>query len=298
MAAHKRHDRGPAGGQPLTDDSGEWPADGSASPKGTRHSRALENTRGASLLDRIGYSEDVSPQNAREAAAADSTPPRAPSVPAGYYSRREETIERVAIPRAPRLPTLSDAPRPRLSSSPPPGDSGSWSHVSWRRRADDDGELEAREEATDGMSVRDTIPAGDTIRTRETIPAVSARAAFSGFPAALREQASEWLRTGTLHLAEVSSPRRARAVQRALLLSLLLDEGWSGLPDGLQRRAAWLFRPGWAGGDRAEARNDLCFVLGLPLGEASGRRLNELAQEEIPDYAFPPASSSEPPRRD
>lgn len=119
-------------------------------------------------------------------------------------------------------------------------------------------------------------------------------------PPLLRRQAEEWKQTGSLSLPSTVSSRHARALQRALLLSLLQSGEFSLLPEGIAQRAAWMFREGWGEGRKQRDADDLCFVLGLAAGPSARSAVIAAAQAHMPAEAIlPPSSarwSSRPPR--
>lgn len=121
----------------------------------------------------------------------------------------------------------------------------------------------------------------------------------------VRQQAGEWAATGSLSLPGCSSPRHARAVQRALLLALLTEPGWHNLPQGLRQRAGWLFCLDWdtspAVGHPFREADDLATVLSMPATEESRGLLRDAVAAVLPAFAArasrpPPRRSSRPPR--
>lgn len=134
------------------------------------------------------------------------------------------------------------------------------------------------------------------------LPSVPPRLYFSPH---VRQQANEWSRTGSLSLPGCSSPRHARAVQRALLLALLTEPGWHNLPQGLRQRAGWLFCINWdqssAQGHPYREVDDLATVLSMPTSEESRELLRGAISAALPPAAVrisrpPPRRSSRPPR--
>ncbi len=118
----------------------------------------------------------------------------------------------------------------------------------------------------------------------------------------VRSQASDWARTGSLSLPGCSSPRHARALQRALLLALLHDPGYHAIPQGLRQRAGWLFCEGWESGSTGHPLrelDDLATVLGLPAGGDSRKVLTMAIAGVLPRGSSnrPRRPSSAPPRR-
>jgi hypothetical protein len=181
----------------------------------------------------------------------------------GFYSRVVPSLESVDIPRPPRLPALGSM---EASESPPPGSD------------------------TPPMHAR-RLPATEP---RTPLP----EAVF--IPPLLRRQAEEWQHTGSLSLPETVSSRHARALQRALLLSMLQATEFCNLPEGIAQRAAWMFREGWGEGKKERDADDLCFVLGLSSDPSTRAVVIAAALAHIPAEAvLPPSSSrwSSPPSR-
>lgn len=204
----------------------------------------------------------------------------------GFYSRVVPAIEAVDIPPPPRLPSLApDAPAEAfLSDGDVPSTSAFDTLPPETLRGVDLSHLQSTFPKTDSDGERPT-PAG----------------ASSVFvPPLLRRLADEWRQTGTLRLPETSSPRHARALQRALLLGMIQGNDYASLPEGLQQRAAWMFREGWGQGKKERDADDLCFVLGLPQGPESRDAVIDAAWTHLPaDAILPPSSprwSSRPPR--
>jgi hypothetical protein len=181
----------------------------------------------------------------------------------GFYSKVVPSAESVNIPRPPRLPALDSM---EGSDAPPPGSD------------------------TPPMHVR---------RTAATEPRIPlAEAVF--IPPLLRRQGEEWMRTGSLTLPDTVSSRHARALQRALLLSMLQTTEFCNLPEGIAQRAAWMFREGWGEGKKERDADDLCFVLGLSSGPSMRAAVITAATAHMPAEAILPPSSarwSSPPSR-
>lgn len=107
----------------------------------------------------------------------------------------------------------------------------------------------------------------------------------------VRRQAEMWSESGSLSLPGCSSPRHARAVQRALLLALLTEPGYDLLPQGLCQRVGWLFAQGWESGSEGHnlrELDDLATVLSLPPGRES-RELLVMAVEAVLPHPLPAA---------
>jgi hypothetical protein len=179
----------------------------------------------------------------------------------GFYSRVVPSVESVSIPRPPRLPDI------------------------------------------DPMDVSDALPPGsDTppqaMRADEAQRSPRPEAVL--IPPLLRRQAEEWKQTGSLSLPSTVSSRHARALQRALLLSMLQSTDYGFLPEGIAQRAAWMFREGWGEGKKQRDADDLCFVLGLSSGPSARAAVIAAASAHIPAEAVVPPSSprwsSRPPR--
>lgn len=179
----------------------------------------------------------------------------------GFYSRVVPSVESVSIPRPPRLPDLDPM---AASDAPPPGS--------------------------------DTPPQGARGTTSPRVPRPEAVL----IPPLLRRQAEEWKQSGSLSLPRTVSSRHARALQRALLLSMLQSNDFSLLPEGIAQRAAWMFREGWGEGKKQRDADDLCFVLGLSSGPSARGAVIAAANAHIPaESVLPPSSarwSSQPPR--
>jgi hypothetical protein len=180
----------------------------------------------------------------------------------GFYSRVVPSVEEVSIPRPPRLPDLDPKD---TSEAPPPGS--------------------------------DTPP---TDRGAGFAGERAPRPEALFIPPLLRRQADEWQRTGSLSLPNTVSSRHARALQRALLLSMLQSTDFLLLPEGIAQRATWMFREGWGEGKKERDADDLCFVLGLSSGPSSRTAVVTAALAHIPaESVLPPSSarwSSRPPR--
>lgn len=138
----------------------------------------------------------------------------------------------------------------------------------------------------------------DSAGAKRSDPADSSRPLQ--FPSHIREQAEDWLKSGSLSLPNCSSPRHARAMQRALLLALLDRPGYHRLPLGLQQRVGWLLSPGWerqTTGSVASEASDLLTVLCVAAGAASMQAMMSALRQLIPDplplvrppSSFPPA---------
>lgn len=307
----RRDERSTSGQRPLVRSDVE--------PEGARHSPSgrpiSDSVPSGSILDRLGYMPSgavisrARPERRRqvpeagEAATTDqlefelapptvrdtwssslhpaSSPPLVPeaedattppqtlrdqlALSGGFYSRVVQSVESVSIPKAPRLPDLESID---VGESLPPG------------AAPADGEEHA------------SARAGGDVRARRP------EAIF--IPPLLRRQAEEWRRTGSLTLPATVSSRHARALQRALLLSMLQSDGYDFLPEGIAQRAAWMFREGWGEGRKQRDADDLCFVLGLSSGPSARAAVIAAASAQIPAEAVVPPSSprwsSRPPR--
>lgn len=146
-------------------------------------------------------------------------------------------------------------------------------------------------------NVHDAAPMPDASST----PAAPQGRSTLQFPTHIREQAEGWLKSGSLSLPHCSSPRHARAMQRALLLALLDRPGYHSLPLGLQQRVGWLLSPGWerqTTGSVASEASDLLTVLCVASGPGSMQTLMSALRQLIPDplpLVRPP--SSYPPAR-
>lgn len=246
-----------------------------------------------------------------------------PQRSAGFYSVRPPRHSGVEIPRAPRVPTdlgafqdhtqtypaqrsrraspasapsippstgeRSDSAYPETIRTPPPAD------------ADMPSERPRRQSSTPPPPMQEARtlappPPDLTGERRSSYPAPRLY-----FAPHVRGQANEWARTGSLSLPGCSSPRHARALQRALLLALLHEPGWDAIPQGLRQRAGWLFCEGWESNSKGHALrelDDLATVLGLSAGADSRRTLSLAISGVFPGP--PPArpfSSSKPPTR-
>lgn len=251
-----------------------------------------------------------------------------PQLSAGFYSVRPPLHSGVEIPRAPRVPRdltgIDDltqaypAARPRHSVSArapslPPGVAG---------RSDSTYPETIRTPPPDADMPPDADVPSERSRKRSSTPPLPMQEARtlappppdltgerrSSYPAPriyfaphVRSQANDWARTGSLSLPGCSSPRHARALQRALLLALLHEPGWDAIPQGLRQRAGWLFCEGWESGSTGHALrelDDLATVLGLPAGADSRRTLSLAICGVLPEsHSTRPSPSSKPPGR-
>lgn len=143
-------------------------------------------------------------------------------------------------------------------------------------------------------------------RPRETLPSGSeaigaGREENSGiyFAPHLRIQAGKWLETGSFVLPGVSSERHSRALQRALLLVILHEPGWSALPDGLQQRAVLLFSDGWeaslAAAHPFREIDDLATVLGMACNGTTRSEISHSVRAWLPISSRGRSSSRPPP---
>lgn len=301
----RRDERGTSGQRPLVRSEIE--------PEGARHSPSgrpiSDSVPSGSILDRLGYIPsgavisharperrrqapqpgeattadelDIAPATVRDTWSSSlhpgSSPPLAPeredaTTPpqtlrdqlgqsGGFYSRVVQSVESVSIPKAPRLPDLESI---NVGDSLPPG----------------------------------AAPAGEMRAPARADGARRPEAIF--IPPLFRRQAEEWRQTGSLSLPATVSSRHARALQRALLLSMLQSDGYDFLPEGIAQRAAWMFREGWGEGRKQRDADDLCFVLGLSSGPSARAAVIAAASAQIPAEAVVPPSSprwsSRPPR--
>ncbi len=300
------------------------------------------------------------PPYARRLSSRPTVPPRES---AGYYSLRDEQLEEVKIPKAPRVPLDFEEVSPELippyfvpkvgvsrqartsreSSHPESIDTDSFATIptpppsrrgrdlspetkrdELERRAsiEDQASPEGRGRRTSRDTLRSTIPPPShsqvTTRSPERGPAsvrspVSERDVRSSRPGSLadfdppsfadvarpsdappriyfsphvRRQANDWAETGSLSIPGCSSPRHARALQRALLLALLTEPGWDSLPQGLRQRAGWLFNEGWES-NSSEGRafreiDDLATMLSLDASSQSRLTLSRAVAAAIP----------------
>ena len=235
----------------------------------------------------------------------------------GAYSLRGDSWEVLTIPKAPRVPVVEEVvDEYELEPSPdeaPPGPPQAGAAAAGRSASAPRLPFDTRiSESTPPPSASrlarklpSTVPppsrrpsrAPTGVTTSSVMPEARRRGPSLShppqilIPAPLKGSAKSWLLTGSLQLPDTVSARHARALQRALLLSLLLDYGFSELPEGLKRRAAWLFRDGWADGSAELDASDLCFVLGLPPDEFSRATLRGAVSGLIPSDALPPPSS-------
>ncbi len=206
-------------------------------------------------------------------------PPRDPSSPGG---RRPHSETRRVAPGEAKLAAgfyssrpapefLSPPKSPDVATRPPPTSVISRDEsAATRPMRSPSSESSATEERGTPSSRRHGIKAsspsaGDGMHEGGTRHPSSAPRRIS-FPTHIRQQADGWLKTGSLSLPNCSSPRHARAVQRALLLALLAQPGYASLPLGLKQRVGWLFSPGWESVPTAASLselNDLMTVLGV-----------------------------------
>jgi hypothetical protein len=195
-----------------------------------------------------------------------ATPDTAPSIPPSVVERSDSSYPETIRTPPPDLDVPSERPRRRSSTPPPP------------------------------MQEVKTLappPPDFTSERRSSYPAPRLY-----FAPHVRNQAGDWARTGSLSLPGCSSPRHARALQRALLLALLHDPGWEAIPDGLKQRAGWLFCEGWesnSSGHALRELDDLATVLGLPSGADSRRTLKLAISGVLPELRAKRAPSSRPP---
>jgi hypothetical protein len=135
-------------------------------------------------------------------------------------------------------------------------------------------------------------------RNAEQAAPLSSRGARIYFAPHLRIQARSWLESGSFSLPGVTSPRHSRALQRALLLSMLHEPGWGELPDGLKQRAGLLFCEGWESSSAAahpfREIDDLATVLGLACTTESRTQLSYSVAAHLP-RDFPRRTTLRPP---
>lgn len=245
-----------------------------------------------------------------------------PQRSAGFYSVRPPRHSGVEIPRAPRLPReLRDlagneditqtypAARTRrpLAPSIPPGvaERSDSSYPETIRTpppdADVPSERPRKRSSTPPLPMQEARtlapPPPDLTGERRS----SYRAPRIYFAPHVRSQANDWASTGSLSLPGCSSPRHARALQRALLLALLHEPGWDAIPQGLRQRAGWLFCEGWESGSTGHALrelDDLATVLGLPAGADSRKTLSLALAGVLPEaHTKRQMPTSRPPTR-
>jgi hypothetical protein len=225
----------------------------------------------------------------------------------GYYSLRPSRVDALRIPKAPRLPNIgfesggaqvsphraavpsASLDRRATDATSLAGSAGALDHPATIRTPApylDSKSSAPSAEAVVGQSSRPPGIAGPAsgAPSRSPLPASAPRVYFAPH---LRSQANQWLKTGSLSLPGCSSPRHARALQRALLAALLHEPGWSAMPDGLRQRAGWLFCEGWeSGSEKGHAFreiDDLATVLGLPCTPESRRRLSLAISASLPE---------------
>ena len=239
----------------------------------------------------------------------------------GFYSIRPSRGTSIEIPRAPRVPELDldglDLPpdplhssvRARRVSSTPPETLRSDSSYPETVRTPPPDAIVPRVRASARVPGSSAPPPPMQGAQTLTPPAQTTRGQRrSSYPAPriffashVRSQANDWAQTGALSLPGCSSPRHARALQRALLLALLHEPGWECIPQGLQHRAGWLFCDGWesnSDGHASREIDDLATVLGLPAGKDSRRLLSLAIAGVLPEgLSVRRAPSSAPPTR-
>ncbi len=320
-----------------------------------------------------GEKNSQPPPYARRLSSRPTVPPRES---AGYYSLRDEQLEEVKIPKAPRVPLdfeeispdlippvfvpkvsgSQHAPTSRESSCPESMDTDAFATIptpppSRRERASSfetkceelergasmEGQVarerRGRRNSRDTMRSTSPPPSHSQVTTRspERGPAslrspVSQRDVRGGRPGSLadfdppsfaevarpsdappriyfsphvRRQANDWAETGSLSIPGCSSPRHARALQRALLLALLTEPGWDSLPQGLRQRAGWLFNEGWES-NSSEGRafreiDDLATMLSLDASPQSRATLSRAVLAVIPQGQRSRRTSDLPP---
>jgi hypothetical protein len=209
----------------------------------------------------------------------------------------------VKIPRAPRLPQLE---LDTIEDLAPPAD-----RAEFRTRQTE------RPEAGDRETIRTPPPEGHysdvpprsarsserphSERSAPQAAPLSSRSARLYFAPHLRIQARSWLESGSFSLPGVTSPRHSRALQRALLLSMLHEPGWGELPDGLKQRAALLFCEGWESSAAAahpfREIDDLATVLGIACTKDARSQLAYSVTAHLPRNLPRRASSRPPPSR-
>lgn len=299
----------------LTDPSGTDPSGLGPSPRSSERATG----RFGSVLpvddrSREVPTEPASPPSERQRISIE------PTQSVGYYSLRTAELEAVRIPRAPRVPSLEFDPldegpayRRPTSSKPMPTS---------RRTLGPDEDVDApvltMSQAPETIRTPPPSVAPKRQRTSAPPPPMQESLAppvysddldeeFDSLPPPpvyfaphVRAQAGQWAQTGSLSLPGCSSPRHARALQRALLLALLHEPGWFELPQGLRQRAGWLFCDGWesAAGSAHPFReiDDLAAVLGLPCSRDTRHSLSKSIASKMPDdFASRRSPSSAPP---
>lgn len=234
-----------------------------------------------------------------------------PQLSAGFYSVRPPRHSGVEIPRAPRLPRdlagieehtqtyrVARAPRvdsERAPSVPPcfqPRSDSAYPETIRTPPPDADVPSERSRRRSSAppppMQEAHTLappPPDFTGERRSSYPAPRLY-----FAPHVRSQAKDWARTGSLSLPGCSSPRHARALQRALLLALLHELGWEAIPQGLRQRVGWLFCEGWESNSTDHALrelDDLATVLGLPSGADSRKTLSMALAGVLPKTGSP-----------
>ena len=278
-------------------------------------------------------SRNLSPRKYKQ---ENSRLPPHPSESLGYYSMREDQVEEVSIPRAPRLPQLdldvlelpdgestdnavrelADTSRLTPTMAPPLssriGDGAKMLPIPQPRDAQEKRPLRSNTPpsvfqskfvldgapslGTDSQEASSTHGDRPTPTGRNRSSTVPPRVYFSPH---VRHQANDWAETGSLSIPGCSSPRHARALQRALLLALLTEPGWDSIPQGMQQRAGWLFCKGWesSDGDGQGFRelDDLATVLSLPSGGESRLLLSSAISALIPEQSANKRPTSRPP---
>lgn len=246
-----------------------------------------------------------------------------PTQSIGYYSLRGSQLDAVKIPRAPRVPVLDldslgpTPPSPRVRSSSAAYERYAYSTDSEQVQSresnhpetvrtppphlEDDRLKNRRRSSSPPPPMQETPtleppPAASRAQRRSSYPTPAPRVYFAPH---VRAQANQWAESGSLSLPGCSSPRHARALQRALLLSLLHEPGWYALPQGLQQRAGWLFCDGWEsgtdGGHAFREIDDLATVLGLPSGAEARRMLSLAVAGVVPEQLSSRSSTSSRP---
>jgi len=238
------------------------------------------------------------------------------SASAGFYSTKPEADEAtvsvsppVTIPKPPGLPAdllgpaqqVVPGPVPAAESDGPPPPSTAFAH--FPPPFEPSGPVEGGAPALAHFAAADSSLGAAPSKAADASSGAGAAQArpVLQFPDHIREQAAGWLRSGSLSLPNCSSPRHARAMQRALLLALLERPGYERLPLGLKQRVGWLLSPGWerqTTGSVASEASDLMTVLCLASGPSSLQGLMSALRQLIPNplpLVRPP--SSYPPAR-